>query len=412
MGEKILSCSFRAERELAADELDRELDREEILNCIGIRYMPDWTERGAVPLVHDLVLWRMTAGGIPRAWAGEADLRFGDSDADELDLLQPVEMLPSHFIYLQYRGGPGVVSVLHDFVERRAGGRVRNGDMGPHLRGGSPPFTPSGKAAYIRSTDFGNQELGQSGHVGMLMRFRADRGNAEALLPPPLEPSESTDRVYLFLNRTQSGLNRHGLDSLAHLNPNHANWHEALFMVPCLCEGEPSVFVPFLYKDQDHGVPLGMFDGFWTKLATFHATFPFPPQPLNSELEPGGVVRFHVSRFDERIVTAQLQAERELAPGELDATDLMSVVGVRYWPDYARPGEPPLAHDLVRWRMADGVFARAWEGRGTVTFGRSDYEELHLLEPVEMLPSHFVYLQYRAGAGIGSVVHDYVAEPL
>ena len=425
MDEQIIDCWFSAQRALSDAELAQEIDREELLSDVGIRYMPDWVDPSGPPLVHDLVLWQMASGEISNAWIGEAGLRFGGSDADELDLLQPLEMLPSYFIDLRYRGGPGVVSVIHDFVTREVvDGRVRrrsNGDMGPHLRGGSPPFTPSGRAAFVRSTDLG-ATLGQSGHVGILARFRVERANAEALLPRPLEPAADTDRVMLFLNETQSGFIRHrpsgasGWGYLRTFNPAHASWHEALLLIPCLCEGRPAVYVPWQYKDQDHAVPLGMFDGFWTKLARFHKTFPFAPQPLNAELDAGGVARYHVSRFDERIITAQFTAARELSVEEIAAAlpleSLVHAVGVRFWPDYARPGAAALAHDLVAWGMGEGAIPRAWAGEATVAFGDSDYEELALLAPLEPLESHFIHLQYRAGPGRARVVHDYVAEPI
>jgi hypothetical protein len=426
MGEKIIDCSFKASRELTPDEIEQEIDARELLSDVGIRYLPDWSAGATAPLVHDLVLWPMGEGAIPRAWAGDVELSFGSSDADELDLLRPLETLPSHFIWLRYRGGPGVARVVHDYVSRRVDGRrvVRtgNGDMGPHLRGQSPPFTPSGRAAFLRSTDLGASEAVQAGHVGVLARWRANRHNVEMLLPRPLEPSEASEQIYLFLNRTQTALNTHrpagdaAGEYLKRLNPYHVNWHEALFMIPCMWDGERAVYVFALYKDVDHGVVLGMADGFWTKLASFHETFPFAPQPLNSVMEPGGVARMNVSRFDERIVTCEFTAARELSHEEtlaaIDLDELLNDIGVRYWPDYARPGEPPLVHDLVLYDMGSGDITRCWEGEAELSFGRSDYEELHLLDPVEMLPSHFIYLEYQAGTSACRVIHDYVAEPL
>jgi len=433
MEEKIVDCSFRATRELSAAEIEREIDLTELLSDIGIRYLPDWSAGAQAPLVHDLVLWPMGEGAIARAWAGEARIALGASDADELDLLTPLEMISSHFIWLRYQEGAGVPRVIHDYLERRVEGdrviRRRTSDMGPHLRGQSPPFTPSGRAAFLRSTDLAGSEPAQAGHVGILARWRADRRQAEQLLPRPLEPSDSTDQICLFLNQTQSALNVHrgeadGADGLELLNPHHVSWHEALFMIPCLAEGRRAMFVSNLYKDVDHGVMLGMADGFWTKLASFHETFPFAPQPLNAEMAPGGVARMNVSRFDERIITCQFTATRELSPEQtrsaIDVDELLSDVGVRYWPDYARPGAPPLAHDLVLWGMGDlgerrggrGDIARCWEGEVELSFGRSDYEELHLLDPIEALPSHFIHLHYQAGNAACRVIHDHVAAPL
>jgi hypothetical protein len=289
--------------------------------------------------------------------------------------------------------------------------------MGPHLTGQSPPFTPRGKAAFMRSTDLSSdaeQEYTQAGHVGLMLRWRMDRRNAEMLLPKPLEPSETTDKPYLFLNQTQTAINMHG--DLWTLNPHHVVWHEALVNIPCLFEGKKASFIPFLYKDVDHGVYLGMCDGFWTKLATFHETFPFRAQPLNSRLEAGSYARMLVSRFDERLITAEFRATHEVSEHEIgkqiDFDEILNDIGVRFWPDYARPGEAPLVHDLVLWDMATGRIPHAWAGEATLSFGGSDYDELHLLEPLEMLESHFIHLEYQPGPGTCRVLHDYVAEPL
>jgi hypothetical protein len=123
-----------------------------------------------------------------------------------------------------------------------------------------------------------------------------------------------------------------------------------------------------------------------------------------------------VARLDERVVTARFTAERELTAeeiaGEFDLDELLNSVGLRYWPDFTNPGGPPLVHDLVLWDMGAGRIPRAWIGEGEVSLSDSDYEELHLLRPLEMLPSYFIYLEYQAGAGICRVLHDYVADPI
>jgi hypothetical protein len=428
MDQQIISCWFQAQRELTPQEIAREIDKDELLSDVGIRFMPDWATPGGPPLVHDLVLRAMGEGSISKAWAGEANLQLGDAPSEELDLLRPLEMLPSHFIHLQYQSGPGVARLLHDYVERRTEDdrvvRRITSTMGEHLRGSSPPFTPSGRAAFMSSMDLGTHDgqfLAQAGHIGLLLRWRADRANAERLLPPPLAPSEHTDRIYLFLNRTQSGINIHqddaeGLEYLKTLNPNHSTWHEALFLIPCLCEGERSVYIPIQYKDQDHAIPLGMFDGMPTKLASFHETFPFGPQPLNSHMTAGGVARMTVSRFDERLITAEFTAGDEVPHDALrehiDLDELLNDSGIRYWPDYARVGAPPLVHDLVMWDMVGGDIPVAWRGTAALRFGTSPYEELDLLQPLEMLESYFIHLEYRAGPGVVRVIHDYVVEPV
>lgn len=433
MDERIISCTFEATSELAADEIDDAVvGSRELLRAIGVRFMPDWANPGSPPLVHDLVHWDREegTGGIVRAWRGDAVLSFGDSDSEELDLLAPVEMLPSHFVHLEVETGAATAQVIHSYVDREKVGnrivRTQTDTMGSNLKGVSPPFTPRGTAAFGRSTDLGGEagaELAQAGHHGILLRWRADAETVKKLLPPPLEFTPTSDRIYCFLNQTQTGLNKFreagesGLKHMTRVNPHHVNWHEALFWIPCAYKGMRAHFDYCLYKDEDHGIVLGMFDGFWTKLVTFHKTFPFATQPLNREMAPGTVSRVSVSRFDEKMVEADFTCTQELSAeeirDELDLTgEMLNSTGLRYFPDYANPGGPPLVHDLVMWNMAAGHVSRAWRGDVKLTLGTSDYEELHLFEPLEMLPSYYIDLRYKAGPGICKILHDYVAEPI
>src|SRR4029077_13948367 len=96
-------------------------------------------------------------------------------------------------------------------------------NMGPYLRGASPPFTPSGKAAFTAanvSYAAPSDARNQAGHAGILVRWRADRRNGESLVPHPLEPNERTDRIVLFLNKTQTGKSR---EFIQHENPQLVN---------------------------------------------------------------------------------------------------------------------------------------------------------------------------------------------
>jgi hypothetical protein len=418
MDEQIIRASFRAERELTTSEIQEAFDTEEFLNGTGIRYMPDWANPGGPPLVHDLVLSNRSLAprGVARAWIGQADLAFGHSPDDELDLLTPQEMLPSYYIHLDYQSGPGLWEVIHDYLDRHVeGGRVvrtRSSDMGPYLRGSSPPFTPSGTAAYTRHAQPGAGHGLDVAHIGLLLRWEAAAERVTALLPRPLEPSPDSGRPFALLSQVQLGPLGDAGESV---NPHHMNWHEARFSIPCICAGQDALFEFCVYREQDHGVVRGMFDGQAAKLASFHKTFPFTAQKLNASLAQGGVARFVASRYDERLVSAEFRATRELTEQDLTAFRpqlLFRRVGIRFWPDYARPGSPPLVHDLVSWQLGSGALTRIWAGDATISLSTSDYEELQLLAPHAMLESYFVCLHYRCAADACAVIHDYVANPL
>ena len=74
--------------------------------------------------------------------------------------------------------------------------------MGPVLRGGLPPYTPSGLASYSRTTvsyDDGASELLRVGLWGMLLRWQADPDAVAKLLPAPLA------RGFVRLHSTSPG---------------------------------------------------------------------------------------------------------------------------------------------------------------------------------------------------------------
>jgi acetoacetate decarboxylase len=379
----------------------------------GVRFMPDWMTPGGAPLVDDLVVWDFGGWRLDECWSGTSRVRVSDSIDEELSLLAPRAGAESYYVEFEYSDGPGMCRQLHDY---RAGANGRRAASGGALKGASPPFTPSGMASLGRSTNLGGEEgeeLSQAGHVGIYLNWRVDPEKVAQIIPWPLEVIPESERVWLFMNQTQSGINRHNVGGsrsrewLSALRPHHINWHEAMFRIPCAYQGELGYLLYVQYKDRDHSIYLGVFDGFTTKLADFSTTFPMAGHPFNREMAPGSTARIVLSRFNERIMTAEFSATRELARDEIEQGDI-NIVGLRHFPDYTGRGKAPLVHDIVNWHMVNRSYSRAWVGDANITFGKSTFEELYLLEPVEMLPSLFVYLEYQAGPGTAQVVHDYL----
>ena len=296
--------------------------------------------------------------------------------------------------------------------------------MGPLLRGATPPFTPSGKAAMLRSRlgEANIDEPIQAGHAGLLLRWRTHRRHAEELLPPPLKPVPGTDIIYCFLNQAQSGQNMFrprnatGNEYVRSVNPQHFNWHEGMFWILCDFRGMAAHYSWQSFQDVDHGVLLSLYNGYQKKLATFDKRFPAPGQPLQSEMRVGGTAEMHLSRFGQRIVSVRFQAEREMAADEISAEILQdhvfgNSISVRYFPDYVDAERPPLVHQLIL-RRTDKKVPKAWAGPAEVELSSSDDEELHLIAPIEMLESYFVHFQYLSGpvAAKTRVLHDYRTE--
>jgi hypothetical protein len=285
--------------------------------------------------------------------------------------------------------------------------------MGPLLNGGTRPFSPTGKSSYARATvsyEAGATELTQAGFNGILFHWRTDPANVKALLPEPLEPARAGDEAYLLLGVMQEAPNA---EFIRDEPPEVVIWNEARLLIPCTLGDTRGSFswVAYTNADNDSRIELAHFEGLVTKGASFYKTFPFPAQPWNREMQPGVLAQMLLSRFDQRIVTGTLRAERELAADEIDdaidSEELLSFFGIRYMPDWARPSEPPLVHDLVLWRNANRMIPRAWLGKCELTFGDSRDEELDLLQPKEMLPGYFVHLAYQRGPGTCSAVHHY-----
>lgn len=248
-------------------------------------------------------------------------------------------------------------------------------------------------------------------HSGIIAAWRADRRAVEAMLPPPLEPTERTDEVMCFLNVTQTGLNMWLPEDDAPLTPLRtvhslqANWHEANFFIQCAHRGEPVRYVVVIYKDVDHGVLLGIQNGYPTKLATFHVTFPRP----GADVELGRPIRMTASRFDQLVIDARFTPE---APLGADRVPRLRTVGVRYFPD-AVGGGPALLHDLVSrttWRPEPGRptgIVRAWAGSLDLRIGESELEGLGPLRPLETLPSWFSHLDTLSGPAHTNVLYDH-----
>jgi len=379
----------------------------------GVRFMPDWMTPSGAPLVDDVIVWEFADWQLRECWSGTCEVRVSDAIDEELDTIGPRGEADSYWLEFEYRDGPGMCRALAD---HRARSGPRLSAAGSPLKGASAPFTRTGMASLSRSTDLGGDlgdELSQAGHMGIYLNWRVDRDKVAQIIPWPLEVTDESERVWLFMNQTQSGINRHKSGDarsrqwLSRLRPHHVNWHEAMFRIPVSYRGELGYLLYVQYKDRDHSIYLGIYDGFTTKLADFRTTFPMSGHPFNREMAPGSTARIALSRHSERIMTAQFTATRELGEDEIEKGDI-NIVGHRYFPDYTGAGKPPLVHDVINWHMINRSYKRAWVGEADITFGTSDYEELHLLEPLEMLPSLYVYLEYQAGPGTSQVVHDYL----
>jgi hypothetical protein len=254
--------------------------------------------------------------------------------------------------------------------------------------------------------------LSVGGHSGLLLFWRAEPDALTALLPPPLTATNETQNVMCFLNVTQTGLNMWLEDDAAdpeplrRVHPLNANWHEAIFFVQCALAGEPVRYLVALYKDVDHGVLLGLQNGYHTKLATFHTRFP----EADHELSSGTTLRMTASRFGNLVIDATFSASRQV---EANAIPRPRTIGIRYFPDVVA-NEGPLIHDLVGRTMGrpdptrPTSVVRAWVGAANVQLGDSELEGLAPLRPLQMLDGYYIDVGTLSGPSNTVVLHDYV----
>ncbi|GAA2122603.1 acetoacetate decarboxylase family protein [Nocardioides bigeumensis] len=413
---RVFTARFKAHTEHDPSSAEAAALRSRLERVAGIRYLPDWARPGSPAPVNDVVSWEVSGIEIASCFAGDLDLALASSDEDELGLVSPADPASVTGYFLDWSHGPtGPVTVVGGRPTEQLDG-VRRAASGVVLQGASTPLSPSGNAAISRSTDLGGKlgvQLRQAGHVGMYVHWRADIEGVRKILPPPFEVTEESDRIWLFMNQTQSGINQHGGHRpgppgyLADREPHHVNWHEAMFRIPCAVGGKKGYLLHVQYKDQDHALVFGMIDGYTTKRADFREYFRLYNGNGDGELAPGDRVGMHVSRHGAPIITAHLAVEREL-PEEERESEGIRIFGVRHFPDLTTPQRDPLVHDIISWKFANRRYRRAWAGNATITFGDSDREELHNLEPVEMLESLFVHLEYQSGPGTGEILHDYL----
>jgi hypothetical protein len=273
--------------------------------------------------------------------------------------------------------------------------------MGPHLKGFVPPFTPSGNAAMLKPrSDVGVRPA----HVGIVVRWIADGEYLARLLPHPLEPTDTTPELALFINDTViDGLMDEDTEDI---ELTEARFNEALFMIPCSYRGEPKVFHYLQYITSEHAAYVCNLSGLWTKLATIRLMLPFPPAPLHSGPSEGTTIKGTVSRFDQRIITVSFSARATVAPSQVSTFDT-PLVGMRYFPDFTKVNYGrPIVHDLVEFDLVDIAIAEAWSGDATITFGRSEKEELYHFEPMQMLESYYINGFMYDNRGL-TVLHDY-----
>ncbi len=279
--------------------------------------------------------------------------------------------------------------------------------MGPNANGWSPPFSPSGRSSIWRVAGPGYTPL-QMSHEGVLVRFEADADRLAELIPKPLEPTERTGEVGLFVNISRMVPTGFPDDSDERRFSNR--FHEALFIFPCRLGDQEYMWHWIMYTDSDWAMYTGFLAGLHSKIAQFKYAHMLPPHPLKQVEAEGAVVEARVSLQDRPLIDVRFKAQERVDPDVVFA-DAAEIIGMRYFPDHAnRVDDRPLAHELVIYDMVDQWTAGdAWSGEAELSFGDQASEELHYFTPKRILSAHHI-----AGFGYTNrgpkILYDYLAD--
>ena len=101
------------------------------------------------------------------------------------------------------------------------------------------------------------------------------------------------------------------------------------------------------------------------------------------KLEAGATFAAHASSLGQRLAHGSVTLNALEAEGFIPKSLRLPIWHTRHVPDLA--GGPPLVHDLARNTLADFACSNVWTGDATLRFSTSEFEEHHLLAPVEIV---------------------------
>jgi hypothetical protein len=279
-------------------------------------------------------------------------------------------------------------------------------NMGPGLNGWSPPFTPSGKSAYMPIAGVGYPGI-TAVHNGILITFETADGELAKLLPAPLNANNKTKTATIFINQTI--LMPSNTPDIGELEPDATVFHEALITFPCELDGEPLAFHYIQYTDSDWCAYNGVVVGLTSKMSRIRLMAPEPTaHPMWSLDRQGSVLKASVSRDGERLITATFRMGPEIEDRSEAFSDAGGIVGMRYFPDAANmESNTPLVHDLVGRIQGDFDRGPVYSGEATLSFGNSVTDELDFFQPTRIVSAYYITNLSHTNRAV-KVLYDYL----
>ncbi|WP_028217339.1 acetoacetate decarboxylase family protein [Paraburkholderia oxyphila] len=242
------------------------------------------------------------------------------------------------------------------------------------LKGFSVPLTPQGQStlATLPPWHYSSDCLA--------IEYWTDPRAIAALLPPGLKPDEtSAGRAFFwFLDWQFTGSN----DELT--DPARYQYREAFVLVEATYDGRPVNYCPFIFVDNDAAIARGWAQGFPKKLGRVYQTRSFSaPSPAAAPLAKGSRFGASVAAHDERLATARIQLEEQIA----DPSRVFNrpTTMRRYFPQLAadRQDRPPV--DELTMSLTDNLaIVDVWGGTAELSIPEVRGEDLHQLAPVRV----------------------------
>jgi len=270
------------------------------------------------------------------------------------------------------------------------------------LLGFTRPFSPLGHASAVPA--FPWKFAGDL----LLVHFKADPKGLAGFLPEPLTPSDPADEAFVWSPHLRCY--PHELDPTT-VNPARTHYNVAVVGIPCMLNGERTMYSAFQWCDRDWLVILSWFLGSCSKQAHIEQSGTHPMLGAVDSTQTGDLgtaLRRTVTRHGDRVVDIGFTPQKSLQITDLDFyTRNLPLTCERHIPDVEYPPRGrPLVHDLCQMVMEDASFGQPLSGPATLSFGESDNEELLSIQPTEVLGGYWLPMGFNL-MGV-KVIHDFL----
>ncbi len=239
------------------------------------------------------------------------------------------------------------------------------------------PRTPTGEAGILPAPPWH-----YSGDM-LTVEYRTDPARVAELLPHPLRPAdEEPGAVAIIWADWQSCSD--GFGEL--LDPARAQYREVFAVVRCQFRGDTYSRAVYIWVDKDFAMARGHFQGYPKKLGDIAVTRPVTVGRAGPRLAPGGRFGATLSTWGRRIAEARFTITGTAgSPGFVNGHPMLHS---RQMPAIEADGSDSL-DELVTMSGHDADLGPVHSGEAEIVLHESPTEELHRLQPLEMIGGYY-----------------------